>query len=1042
MTPQELIDIAQEHGVDPIKLKVINDQGNLLGTNRIREKGGIELEMARELDKAAAEEQAGGYDESGVRRSPDDAIHRRRAAGLAKQLGPVLIQIAQIQQKEQNGEVAVKERQNLGKLLDHYKAAEDAFKIADKEFQQQREQRYHEAIGAAFTPVLLVQGFSVAEAAAAVEAITKTALEAEGNLNNNAEYAAEYAEQLVQAHQQSNFNFADYKPDANKVENAVCRAFNARLVHEDGQIKVKGQTPNFRARQAEQYAAEAMDKAGVASVPVKLLHEHMTPAPLLKTGTNMARELAMPGAQKNQASDTFRVHSNQPLDEAGAQVAFAKNQIGSRVNRLKAEGAIYDDVQNAASKDCQLLDTVAPLYGSSAAVEFVNDPDMEKATALKQEALGGDPSSLISRSVASSAVNKALDMNSLADEKIGLDENNNAIGVSVGVSGAAVFVASDNPLVAEQFLDIDYSQDWVQKGLSDLQVQDYITGQIDRHAGNIFIDPQSKQVKGIDNDLAFPVVEREEMLKGVGMNEKAVLGLPTQIHVDTASKIEALSPAKLRQQLESLPKVDGVAPLEPEAIDGAVERLEKLQSHVKDLRQEGKLINQFNKETYEQAKAAQISAAPDGNISNKKCPKASYLGTALVEQAVTARLNQSPQAYNHRKMVKEGDVKPRINEPYAGFQKGIQDARADLLKGPAKAPTPELAGRIDEAKAEIANLEKQLAGQDQDLQGVNSRLKSAEKAGRPQVAAPLRAAYQQASLERQQTLQALKAAQQKLDAALDEAVEPQKPLIAHQAAATHLGRQIEREKDVQAKLGPASERLEAAKSNLADARAADEAAWFEGKGPRTDEELAALSENLGAAEQELKDATEAHEQAVAELEQLKQDIPPLEKQVTANEAALQAMHPEGIPLSENIIWNPTAPSNKAQPPKVQLGPQPQDSQKVNALPAQGPGLKPPPGLPGNESVAENIARSRTQRPTLVRPPGPAPLPPGVSPSEDQQQGWKKVRTGENLHQGGESKPRVQRANSVGADSLKPAPNKKPESPHQGPVIGGGRTKTL
>ncbi|MCX6853296.1 MAG: hypothetical protein NTV80_00145, partial [Verrucomicrobia bacterium] len=222
------------------------------------------------------------------------------------------------------------------------------------------------------------------------------------------------------------------------------------------------------------------------------------------------------------------------------------------------------------------------------------------------------------------------------------------------------------------------------------------------------------------------------------------------------------------------------------------------------------------------------------------------------------------------------------------------------------------------------------------------------------------------------------------------------------------------------------ERLEAAKSNLTAARAADEAAWFEKKEP-TKEELAAVAQNLGAAEQEYKAAAVAHKQAAVALESQQKNIP----------------------LSENIIWEPVAPSNNVQPPRVQIGPPPQGSQAVNAplrTPPR-PDLGPPPGrlpdLPVKESVAESMAKSRIQRPTLVRPPGPAPLPPGVAPLEGQQQGdqvqgWQKAKTGATLHQDGEAKPRVQRANSVGKDALKPTPDKKPESPREGPVIGGGR----
>ena len=37
----------------------------------------------------------------------------------------------------------------------------------------------------------------------------------------------------------------------------------------------------------------------------------------------------------------------------------------------------------------------------------------------------------------------------------------------------------------------------------DLQLIDALTGQVDRHGGNIFVDPKTGKVTGIDNDAAF-----------------------------------------------------------------------------------------------------------------------------------------------------------------------------------------------------------------------------------------------------------------------------------------------------------------------------------------------------------------------------------------------------------------------------------------------------------------------------------------------------------------------------------------------------------
>lgn len=676
----------------------------------------------------------------------------------------------------------------------------DAHQAVAQQVQQVRAPLYSESIRQAVTPVLQGQGFTTQEIEVIVSVSVRQLDAVLPEVPTDPEMAAGIAGAMAQNLQSCGSKLSAVDSTCSKIHNAVGQAFNVSIVPQPNggiflQPALEGAPYGaLSLNEVDASIQEAAAQQGVSLQPDKSLHEQMTPAPILRAGADMTRSYVSPDAQTGQASDTFRVRSQQPLDEAGSLVAFAKNQVSSRISRLKAAAASESQVQVAAAKDCLLLDTVSPLYGRAEEVGAFDDvDDMEDKLALKKEALQGDPSSLISRSVASSSVNKALSMNSLAEEKFGFDENGKAIGVSVGVSGAAILNSDSAEL---EFLDIDYSQDWVQKGLSDLQVQDYITGQIDRHPGNIFIDPNSKQVKGIDNDLAFPLVDREEMVKAHGIGGTAVSGLPSQIHEDTADKIEALSPTVLREQLESLPKIDGVAPLEPAAIDGAVQRLENLQNHVKDLRQQGLLISQFTPETYEQAKSAQIAAAPNGDIADTAvtctCQKTSYLGTAIVEQAAT-------HAQGNRKRIKEEDVKPRINEPHATYQKGVNEARANAFANPSSAPTADLANRIAAAKEKVANLEKQLAAQDQDLKAVNNRLNNAEKLGRQQIVAPLRAAYQQASEERKEKLQALKAAKQELDAALDAAVEPQKPALAQKAAEEVLNSKISNQNDLQAK---------------------------------------------------------------------------------------------------------------------------------------------------------------------------------------------------------------------------------------------------
>ena len=56
---------------------------------------------------------------------------------------------------------------------------------------------------------------------------------------------------------------------------------------------------------------------------------------------------------------------------------------------------------------------------------------------------------------------------------------------------------------AQIYTHINLKDKRIQKNLSDLQLMDALTGQLDRHLGNIFIDSKTGKVTGIDNDMAF-----------------------------------------------------------------------------------------------------------------------------------------------------------------------------------------------------------------------------------------------------------------------------------------------------------------------------------------------------------------------------------------------------------------------------------------------------------------------------------------------------------------------------------------------------------
>jgi hypothetical protein len=156
---------------------------------------------------------------------------------------------------------------------------------------------------------------------------------------------------------------------------------------------------------------------------------------------------------------------------------------------------------------------------------------------------------------------------------------------------------------------VNFRHPRIQKGLSDLQLFDAISGQADRHGGNIYIDPVTGQVSGIDDDRAFGV--------GASVASQATpygkyVGLPTLVDETTAETILALDPQQLREEL--LPRVKDQKVLTDKEIDDARRRLEGVQAHLQALKANGQLVKTWDDATYQQA------------IQN---PTGSYLGRSV-----------------------------------------------------------------------------------------------------------------------------------------------------------------------------------------------------------------------------------------------------------------------------------------------------------------------------------------------------------------------------------------------------------------------------
>lgn len=753
--------------------------------------------------------------------------------------------------------------------------------------------------------------------------------------------------------------------------------------------------------------------------------------------------------QKAQASETFRVSGSQILSESGATSAFAKKAIGSRSASLKAAGADDMELNASLGKDGDQIGTVAPLYGKS---EKVGKCDAFDVPGRKQ-AIEADLSSLPSRSVASSVVNQALKMDSVAEEKYGVDLEGNPMGISVGVPGAAIRTRPSDPTEAEAFLDIDYTNPQVQKGLFDLEAQDYITGQIDRHGGNIFIDPHTNEVRGIDNDLAFPVVERSEMLKQGDVSNKAVATLPMFVHEDTAAKIKALSPADLRQQLESIEPPPGVAKLEPAAIDGACKRLVELQDHIGQLEAKGALIKEFDGDTYKQARAAQLAKTNDnvlGGPNNGSIARASYLGSAMIEKARTEVLNaREDKPWEHRKLLDASDVpEAEPNQLLQAYQAELDSLEKVIVNNDPGVKQQQQ--QVDQLREAVAQAGAKVDAAAANAVGGDRRAQMAARA---------------AAIELDQVNQQLGQAEQALDDTIKAKMEPLKATAAESAAEKTMAQFKAAESQAQAELAPLQAELDKVNATL-------DQKWNNVLGSSDAGDLSAEIAQLTQQQEQLEKAVT---EATKKVDACSAKIAGLEARL-AESAASQNLQNDDLQLDEevkvdapdaqNAGWKAVEASSPRQQNRVQLGRVPDGGgqQVEGGGPARTPparrDLGPPPGalpavpgqapvVPAKVSVSVAASMAQGQRPVLKRPPGPAPMPPGVSPAveggsaqqapEAEPQAWKSSSTGAMLDSSNEATPRVQRSNSVGSVSKIPSVGgESPPANRKGPVIGGNR----
>ncbi len=203
------------------------------------------------------------------------------------------------------------------------------------------------------------------------------------------------------------------------------------------------------------------------------------------------------------------------------------------------------------------------------------------------------------RSVLSSQVDKKLGTDVLTEEHFASHGGREGT-VSSMARGEAL---RDNKGSHYAFAEIDGNDAAYQRSMWDLQLNDYLTGQVDRHAGNIFYDPKSGRVRGIDNDLAFGDQFNETIgtEKGRMSGLKHVRELPHMIDAATADAVMRIDD---NEYLDMLLATQGGEQLDAGEALQAYERLQDLKTHIQGIEDgevEGQIVDEWGEETYAEA---------------------------------------------------------------------------------------------------------------------------------------------------------------------------------------------------------------------------------------------------------------------------------------------------------------------------------------------------------------------------------------------------------------------------------------------------------
>ncbi len=308
---------------------------------------------------------------------------------------------------------------------------------------------------------------------------------------------------------------------------------------------------------------------------------------------------------------------------------FAKKKKGSiEQQTLKARPTKGEDA-DSANDVYKMKDKKGGLMGFGKRQEKIGDVASPTSEFLNIPAVAHDDGpnilkknpALLTRAVLSSQLDQALGLDVLAKEsivnaKVKGSNKTQTMGLSGLVAGKALKRGGKRDVGNGKGIqdvdlqrNVDYKNPETQKGMSNLQLLDAITGQQDRHGGNIFVDDTTGKVKGIDNDMAFGKSRKkifdgqwgENALKGQFSKDKdgALKYHQKQIDEMSGESVLAMTEEQLLNILEQQ-HVEGEALTDNEK-ETTLERFRAVKARTKHLKDKGKLVKNWGDDTFEKS---------------------------------------------------------------------------------------------------------------------------------------------------------------------------------------------------------------------------------------------------------------------------------------------------------------------------------------------------------------------------------------------------------------------------------------------------------